>query len=479
MRTTYAPKQIYTGTGSLAIYTFAFKIEALSQLLVVVVDAAGLEVKRVRGTDATYLSTVVFNAVAGGGTVTLLANLPSGYKMALLQANDAPTQSYQWANQTSFNLKRFENAMDFIVGAVQRLSFRATQAFRIHDTDNEATFNPQMPSGIASKGDCVLAISDDGTGMKFGPTTAQIFGASAAAVGSAAAAAASQAAALASQTAANTSATAAATSANAANTSAVNANASATAANTSAVNAGVSEVNALAAKTAAENAANSTIWSNVVFLTSASSPRAITNADKGTLFVVDCSASNFVFNLPQISTLTLVTPWTVGIKKSDPSGNIVTINRAGTDLIDSGTSVTVSVPSAGITLVPNATPNPDTWTGVLFGAGGGSAAPDLSGTRAAPTPISAAAGIAFSGTYYNNIKFLQSNGGAITVGSSPQIAAGNLVGQELLLDFCSDVNTIELNDGNGLKLNMKFVSADERKLCFFWNGTVWSEKYRI
>lgn len=172
-RPTYAPKQTYVGTGSLAVYTFDFKIEALSQLLVVVTNVQGVEVQRVRGDDTTFLSTVVFDSMLGGGTVTLLANLTSGYQIVLLEANDAPTQPYEYSNKSSFNLKSFEMALDFVVGAVQRLAFKSSQTVRISDSDDETTFNPQLPAGIALATTRNIRVNSAGTGLEFGDSSAE------------------------------------------------------------------------------------------------------------------------------------------------------------------------------------------------------------------------------------------------------------------------------------------------------------------
>ena len=233
-RTTYAPKQTYTGDNTLAVYTFAFKIEVNTHLEVVEVDASGVETQRVLGNDAVYLSGVVFDAVAGGGTVTLASNLATGYRLILLLANDDPTQSYEFRNKSSFTLKRFEAALDFISGQVQRLAYRGKQAFRIHDLDDEETFDAQLPSGIASNGDKILVVNTAGTGMEFGPDVATI-------IASGVSAAASAAAALASENAAATSESNAATSeSNAA---------------TSETNAGTSETNAAASEAAAAQSA--------------------------------------------------------------------------------------------------------------------------------------------------------------------------------------------------------------------------------
>lgn len=173
-RAQYVVKQSYTGTGSLDSYTFDFKIESKSHLLVVVLDDTGAEVQRVRGTDLVFLSDVTFDAVDGGGTVTLQANLTADYVIIFLLANDEPLQEYEFRNKTSFTLRRFEAALDAILGAVQRLAFRSKQAFRIHDADDESAFDTQLPPGIANQAGRVFAINSTADGVEFGPTITEI-----------------------------------------------------------------------------------------------------------------------------------------------------------------------------------------------------------------------------------------------------------------------------------------------------------------
>ena len=147
-RTLYKTKETYIGNGSLAAYTFDFKIEANTQLEVIVMDNSGVEIQRVRGDDTVYLSSVAFDPVDGGGTVNLQANLPTDYDLIILLANDAPTQPFLFSDKLSFNLKRIEAALDFVVGAVMRLTYRANQALRIHDSEDEETFDAQLPPDI-------------------------------------------------------------------------------------------------------------------------------------------------------------------------------------------------------------------------------------------------------------------------------------------------------------------------------------------
>ena len=286
-RDTYAPKEVYVGANNLAIYTFDFKIEALAQLLVIEVDDNGVETQRVLGTDSVYLSGVVFDAVEGAGTVTLAANLPTDFNLILLLANDLPTQTFKFRNKTSFTLKRFESALDLIAGAVQRLAYRGKQAFRIHDLDDEDTFNSQLPPGVATSQDRVLIVNSAGDGMAYGPTAAVIASAESEAndaAASAAAASTSESNAATSESNAATSESNAATSETNAATSETNAATSATNAATSETNAATSATDAAAAKSTFENAPTQTKTDNFI----------LTDADVGKLTIMNAiSAKTF------------------------------------------------------------------------------------------------------------------------------------------------------------------------------------------
>jgi hypothetical protein len=116
-RDTYFPKHKYTGNNLLAEYTFDFKITDLNQLLVIAANPAGAEVYRVRGTDtAIFLSHVDFNPIDGGGKIYLLATLPLNWKLQILLADDAPVQQFRFRDKTSFTLRKFEEAIDFVNG---------------------------------------------------------------------------------------------------------------------------------------------------------------------------------------------------------------------------------------------------------------------------------------------------------------------------------------------------------------------------
>ncbi len=218
----------WIGDSTLTDYTFDFTIQDVLHLVVIVQDSLGNEVERVRGDDTSYLAGVVFDAINGGGTVSLQNVLPNSFVMTLLMANDAPTQPSEFKNKFSFTLERFELALDYMMTAIQRISWLATRSLRLNDVFS-GDFDPQLPTLLVP--DAFIKIKTDGTGFDFGPTkadlTAEVFAAEAAALASqvaaansAAASSTSAAAALASQLASANSASAASSSATAAAASA-------------------------------------------------------------------------------------------------------------------------------------------------------------------------------------------------------------------------------------------------------------------
>lgn len=174
-RDTYVPKHKYTGNNLLAEYTFDFKITNLNQLLVVVADLSGQELYRVRGTDTvTFLSHVDFNPIDGGGKIYLLATLPLNWKLQILLADDAPVQQQRFRDKTSFTLRKFEEALDFVMGVVQRLTYRSSQSIKIHDLDDETTFNPQLPPDIANQQGRMIIVNSTGDGVDYGMSQAEL-----------------------------------------------------------------------------------------------------------------------------------------------------------------------------------------------------------------------------------------------------------------------------------------------------------------
>ena len=325
----YLVRSEYTGNGTLASYTFNFKIASTSHIIVMVTNATFVTTFRVRGTDVTYLTSVTFDAVAGGGTVVLASNLPSGHFLTILLANDEPLQASEFKNKSDFTLSRFESALDVQAGAIQRLAYLVDRSLKISDSVKDAqTFDPTIPIhnttvGTENNVDKVFCVGDNNASLKMGPTIVSL-------AAQAAAAAASAAAALVSEGAASSSAAAALISQNAAAASA-----------------------AAAAISAASIATN------------------------------------------------------------------------------------------------------------------------ITGTRVAPTAITAGGGIAFSGSALFNTAYLSGSGGAVTITANPKIAAGTIIGQKLRLIVPTGANQITINDGTGVDLDGTLIMAAGSAAEFEWDGTNW------
>lgn len=137
--------------------------------------------------------------------------------------------------------------------------------------------------------------------------------------------------------------------------------------------AGTATTQANAASASAAQAAaiaNSMTFRDVVFLTSANSPRSFTQADNGKLFSIDTSGGAFVANFPLIAGLAL--PFVVGIKKATGDTNQITVNRSGTDTFNDGVSTTKVIGAlGGSTFYPDTDSTPDRWTTADFGASTG------------------------------------------------------------------------------------------------------------
>ena len=161
----YDYKEEYLGTGDLAVYTFDFKIEALAQLLLVILDDAGDEVSRVRGDDTTIIDSVDYDAVQGGGTVTLIDDLETDYTLHMFLANDEPTQPYEFKNKGDLTLSRLEAALDFLGGAVQRLAFLAKRSIKLYDLDDVEEFDCSLPAGIIDATGVYIGVNADRDGL--------------------------------------------------------------------------------------------------------------------------------------------------------------------------------------------------------------------------------------------------------------------------------------------------------------------------
>lgn len=327
----------YVGNGNVDTYAYSFRIFDETDLLVTVRNTSDVETTLVLTTDYTVTGV----GDAGGGNVVLVnsgqawldggGDLLTNYALTIRRVRPL-TQTTDIRNQGSFFPETHEDSFDHAIMIAQQLDETLDRSTTLPETIAASEFDNTLPTDIVGSLNTVLMTNATGDGWEMGATASEISNAQ---------------------------------------TYATNASASATAAASSASAAATSASAASASATAAQAAVDSVMFQDVVFKTFADSPITITNSDTGKLFSVDATGGAVVFNLPAISGLTLTNPWSIGIKKSDSSGNSITINRNGTDVIDGNTSKTIGVSGAGVVLIPDTDPSPDYWTTQEFGASAG------------------------------------------------------------------------------------------------------------
>jgi hypothetical protein len=198
-RTEYGPRADYVGTGSLAEYTFDFKIKSLEHLIIGVVDDSFEETFRVRGDDTEFIESVDFDPTTGGGTVTLVDDLPTDHRLYILLADDEPLQSSEFKSKGDFTLQRFEDALDAVVGQVQRLAYLASRSLKLNDSlPDDETFDPSIPinstdENIEDNANKVICVNETNDGLMLGPSVVDLAAQAAAAIAAAAASASSAA----------------------------------------------------------------------------------------------------------------------------------------------------------------------------------------------------------------------------------------------------------------------------------------------
>lgn len=113
---TTAPRNDYTGTGSVATYSYTFRIFASSDLRLTVRDTAGVETPLALTTD--YTVTGVNKST--GGTITLVAgNLTSGYALTI-RFDRTPQQATDLRNQGSYFAETHETKFDELTRYAQQ-----------------------------------------------------------------------------------------------------------------------------------------------------------------------------------------------------------------------------------------------------------------------------------------------------------------------------------------------------------------------
>lgn len=335
----------YSGNGVTTAFSFPYLFFANGDLTVLlVVNSTGVSTTQAITSDYTVSGA----GQASGGTITMLTAPASGETLIIFR-DIAQTQGVDLRENDSLPAEEVEQALDRSVMISQRLNDQINRAVKLNDGFVD-DFDPTLPINF-NAANATLAINDAGDGFVVGPTTDTIDQA----IVSQQAAAASAAAAKASEDEAQEWATKAEDS----TVDGVEFSAKHYAAKSS------------ASATQAQNAVESVLWRDVVFLTNSNSPYSVTTDDRAKLFAVDTAGGAVVINLPEISSLDLTTAFPVGVKKTSGDGNSIVVNRGGTDTIDGLTSKTVGVANAGLTLIPDIDPSPDSWTSLEFGSSAG------------------------------------------------------------------------------------------------------------
>lgn len=140
------------------------------------------------------------------------------------------------------------------------------------------------------------------------------------------------------------------------------------------------------------------------------------------------------------------------------------------------TFVPAEVPQPGQDVYAFYLVNPQT-VGVSPQGGGGSGGFAVQGTPLSPLTISASGGVGVTSAQ-RQLKYVTSLAGQTPVTANPQVQAGTVLGQELMLIGTSAVNSVVLSHGNGLDLNGTMILDNNSSILLVWNGSSWYETSR-
>jgi hypothetical protein len=128
------PVETYLGNGTVATYTFNFKVRSAADILIIVYNTLDNSlVFQERGNVLSNVQSVSYDVNNGGGSITLPANLVADRKLLIVLAADTPTQTFKFRDQSEFDLRQFEHSLDNLMIFVQRLNDKVNRAFRLSD----------------------------------------------------------------------------------------------------------------------------------------------------------------------------------------------------------------------------------------------------------------------------------------------------------------------------------------------------------
>ena len=401
----------YSGNSSTTTFVVPFYFLDNTHIKVTLRAADGTETVKTLTTDYSVTGA----GVLAGGSITMTAAPATGVTV-VISRNVTQTQEIDYQTNDPFPAETHERALDKLTMEIQQLQEAINRSIKLSQTN---TMNStEFTVGASTRANKVLAFDSAGElsiaqeiGTYLGnwaatTTYAQrsivkdtsnnnvyicltshvssgvqpistntdsakwallVDAATATAAQSAASASASAAATSASNAStsasnAASSASSASTSASTATTQASNASGSASAASTSASAAASSASAASASAAAAAAAAASGLYRQVLDKTA---NYTVVAADQGTLFRASTGSGAITFTLPQISTVT--DGFKISVVKWTSDGNVVNINRAGTDTINGATSTQISSQYSQVIFVADFETN--TWFASQSGLG--------------------------------------------------------------------------------------------------------------
>lgn len=167
-------KEQWIGTSDTDVYTFDFLITNPSQVHIYIQDQFGNIINDTDGADTAVFSGVTFDAVDGGGTFTLVENLPNNYVLTALLANNSPDQPTSFPNARSFTFEIVEAMIDYMAAWGQRAAWLAQRSLRLHDLDDIDNFDVRLPQNLSTFPGQVMIVREDGAAIGLGPTVAEI-----------------------------------------------------------------------------------------------------------------------------------------------------------------------------------------------------------------------------------------------------------------------------------------------------------------
>lgn len=129
----------YTGNGAVSVYSYTFKIFAITDLKVTKKDLVDVETVLTVSTDYTVSGA----GDTAGGSITLTAgNLPSGYKLTIRRLRTL-TQGTDIRNQGSFYPETHEDTFDILTMIDQQQQNEIDRSVKLPETVTGVS--PQMP----------------------------------------------------------------------------------------------------------------------------------------------------------------------------------------------------------------------------------------------------------------------------------------------------------------------------------------------